>query len=82
MKTGFRGTFVISWTQTEIDGLEAAPVSALDVGAAWSWRGEALRVDGPSDLLRLDMADGEKDLQPARGPFGASSCWRSRAESH
>ncbi|WP_417816467.1 Hint domain-containing protein [Tritonibacter scottomollicae] len=63
MKTGFRGTFVISWTQTEIDGLDAAPISALDVGAAWSWHGDALRVDGPSDLLRLDMADGEKDLR-------------------
>jgi hypothetical protein len=63
MKTGFRGTFVISWTQTEIDGLDAAPVAALDVGAAWSWHGDALRVDGPSELLRLDMADGEQDLR-------------------
>ena len=63
MKTGFRGTFVISWTQTEIDGLEAAPVAALEVGAAWSWHGDAVRVDGPSELLRLDMADGEQDLR-------------------
>ncbi|EEW58992.1 conserved hypothetical protein [Ruegeria sp. TrichCH4B] len=63
MKTGFCGTFVISWTQTEIDGLEAAPVAALEVGAAWSWHGDAVRVDGPSELLRLDMADGEQDLR-------------------
>lgn len=63
MKTGFRGTFVISWSQTEVDGLLAAPVEAIDVGAAWSWQGEAVRVDGPAELLRLDMANGESDLR-------------------
>ncbi len=59
MKTGFRGTFVISWSQTEVDGLEAAPVQSLSVGAAWSWRGDVVRVDGPSELLRLERADGD-----------------------
>jgi len=34
MGTGFRGTFVISWSQTEIDGLDATPVQNLTVGAA------------------------------------------------
>ncbi|TDE36619.1 Hint domain-containing protein [Antarcticimicrobium sediminis] len=63
MKTGFRGTFVISWSQTEIDGLEDAPVGALDVGAAWSWRGDTVRVDGPNGLLRLDGADGEAEIR-------------------
>jgi hypothetical protein len=63
MKTGFTGTFVISWSQTDVDGLDAAPIAALTVGAAWSWRGEAVRVDGPNDLLRLDQADGEADLR-------------------
>ena len=59
MKTGFSGTFVISWTQTEVDGLEAAPVQSLNVGAAWSWRGDVVRVDGPGELLRLERADGD-----------------------
>ena len=63
MKTGFKGTFVISWSQTEIDGLDAAPVQSLNVGAAWSWRGDAVRVDGPSDVLRLDRADGSANLR-------------------
>ncbi|MEP1765687.1 MAG: Hint domain-containing protein [Sulfitobacter sp.] len=63
MGTGFRGTFVISWSQTEIDGLDAAPVQALSVGAAWAWRGDAVRVDGPSDVLRLDDADGAENLR-------------------
>jgi hypothetical protein len=63
MKTGLRGTFVISWAQTEVDGLEAAPIQSLTVGAAWAWRGDAVRVDGPSDVLRLDRADGEISLR-------------------
>ncbi|MCX7567257.1 Hint domain-containing protein [Sulfitobacter sp. F26169L] len=63
MGTGFCGTFVISWSQTEIDGLDAAPVQALSVGAAWAWRGDAVRVDGPSDVLRLNDADGTENLR-------------------
>tara|TARA_R110000850_G_scaffold8011_18_gene29860 strand:- start:565 stop:1641 length:1077 start_codon:yes stop_codon:yes gene_type:complete len=62
-KTGFKGTFVVSWAQTEIDGLDAAPVQSLKVGAAWAWRGDAIRVDGPNDVLRLDQADGAEDLR-------------------
>ncbi len=63
MKTGFRGTFVISWSQTELDGLEAAPVYSLKTGAAWAWRGDTIRVDGPNDVLRLDQADGADILR-------------------
>ncbi len=63
MKTGFKGTFVISWSQTEIDGLEVAPVQSINVGAAWSWRGDAIRVDGPLDVLRLDRANGSANLR-------------------
>ncbi|WP_137701706.1 Hint domain-containing protein [Marimonas lutisalis] len=63
MGTGFRGTFVISWSQTEVDGFRTAPVYALSVGASWSWRGDAVRVDGPSELLRLEQADGEQNIR-------------------
>ena len=63
MKTGFKGTFVISWSQTEVDGLDGAPVHSLSVGAAWSWRGDAVRVDGPADVLRLDGANGSENLR-------------------
>jgi hypothetical protein len=63
MKTGFRGAFVISWSQTEVDGLQAAPLHTLNVGAAWSWSGEVVRVDGPSEILRLDGANGEIDCR-------------------
>ena len=63
MRAGYTGTFVISWSQTEVDGLEAALHTSLKVGAAWSWRGDALRVDGPNDLLQLDKADGAEQLR-------------------
>lgn len=53
MTTAYLGTFVIPWRQTEIDGLAAAPVEALAVGAAWSWHGDTVRVDGPGQLLQL-----------------------------
>jgi hypothetical protein len=42
------GTFVISWAQTEVDGIVGAPVASLDAGATWIWRGEPVRIDGAS----------------------------------
>ncbi len=53
MGTGFNGTYVIAWAQTEVDGLRAALPCALAAGATWRWTGEAVRVDGPSDVLQL-----------------------------
>lgn len=61
--TGIRATFVISWSQTEIDGLMAAPGNLVLPGATWRWQGRALRVDGVADLLRLDAALGAEDLR-------------------
>ncbi|MBM1220101.1 Hint domain-containing protein [Ponticoccus sp. SC2-23] len=63
MMTGFRGTFVISWSQSELDGIWGAPISALSVGSAWSWTGEAVRVDGPPGVLSLGEAEGMADIR-------------------
>lgn len=63
MKTGFKGTFVISWSQTELDGFWSAPLENLRVGAAWGWTGEAVRVDGPAEILPLGDAVGEVDIR-------------------
>lgn len=63
METSFRGTFVISWAQTELDGDWAAPISALAVGSAWSWTGDAVRVDGPPGVLTLGEARGMADIR-------------------
>ncbi len=62
MKTGSSGTFVVSWAQTEFDGQAAGSVDALRVGMEWSWAGQAVRVDGPTDVLPLGEATGEGDL--------------------
>jgi hypothetical protein len=63
MRTGFRGTFVICWSQTEVDGLDNAAIADLDIGSVWCWRGDAIRIDGPDGLLRLDGAQGEAELR-------------------
>lgn len=63
MKTGPKGTFVISWTQTEVDGLVAAPIDMLAVGALWRWTGAVVRVDGQGDLLRLEGPEGAADMR-------------------
>ncbi len=63
MKTGSRGTFVISWAQTEVDGLAASTLDALSVGVAWRWGGEAVRVDRPQDTLLLESPEGKADMQ-------------------
>ena len=61
--TGFQGTFVISWAQTEVDGLAIPPRGAIGVGASWRWSGTAVRVDGPQDVLQLNDAEGEADFR-------------------
>lgn len=63
MKTGCCGTFVITWRQLEIGGEADAPLEFLHVGMSWRWRGEALRVDGPRDLLVLRGAAGEAEMR-------------------
>lgn len=60
--SGASGTFVISWAQTELDGIRAAPLPSLIIGAQWRWWGEAVRVDGPAGLLVLHGAEGEAEL--------------------
>lgn len=62
MRTGFSGTFVIAWTQGELDGLRSAPLTALTVGASWRWTGEAVCVDGARDVYVLENAIGQAEL--------------------
>lgn len=63
MGTGSKGTFVISWSQTEIDGLAAAPLDVLAVGASWRWTGQPVRVDGQGGMLLLEGAEGIADIR-------------------
>lgn len=72
MISGCTNAFLISWAQTEIDGLEAAPVLNLDVGSAWSWRGDAVAT-GP---LAFDPVDAEGDGADARRKQAAKAVHR------
>ena len=63
MKTGFTGTFVIPWTQTETDGVAAASLDMLRIGAVWRWSGAPVRLDGPERVLRLEGAEGVAQLR-------------------
>ncbi len=63
METSFRGTFVISWSQTQTDGETAATPTTLAAGKTWRWEGDVVRIDGPGALLRLDEANGESELR-------------------
>ncbi|VDC26064.1 Hint domain-containing protein [Pseudogemmobacter humi] len=63
MTAGSRATFVISWSQTEADGLRAVSPSAIVTGATWRWLGEAVRVDAPGNILLLEGAQGEADVR-------------------
>jgi hypothetical protein len=57
MKTGYRGTFVITWLQTEVDGLTGVPAGAIHIGSTWRWSGRATRVDDTRDILVLEGAE-------------------------
>jgi hypothetical protein len=63
MNMGSLGTFVISWSQTEVDGVAGAPKSLLTVGATWRWSGVIVRIDRPQDVLLLSEANGAADLR-------------------
>lgn len=56
MTTCVRGTFLVSWAQTQLGGEGAAPPEALVTGANWRWSGEAVRIDAPGHALELGAA--------------------------
>lgn len=54
---------VLSWAQTEVEGLRAAPLDLLRPGATWRWTGAATRVDRPDRVLRLEGAAAPAELR-------------------
>lgn len=71
MMTGPEGTFVISWSQTEIDGLSGAPASSLDAGAMWIWRGEPVRIDGATGGVRGAYPNESREMHRRRAAASA-----------
>ena len=59
MKAGYNGRIAVFWSQTEIDGLEAAPLAELVFGVAWSWHGRVTRLPeaGPQFSGQSDFGD-------------------------
>lgn len=43
--SGKSASYLISWSQTSVEGLRSPPVPAIETGASWSWAGEALPLD-------------------------------------
>lgn len=62
MAPATRGTFVISWSQTAVDGCAGPRSDMLVAGALWRWTGDALRLDQPG-VLRLEAPEGAADLR-------------------
>ncbi len=62
MATRGSGTFLISWAQTELDGLVGTDPGAVAMGSTWRWNGSALRVDCPRDILLLENPQGSAEL--------------------
>lgn len=63
MNAGSLGTFVISWSQTEVDGVAGAAPALVTVGATWRWSGPVVRVDRAQDVLLLHGAEGATDMR-------------------
>ncbi len=61
MATPAPGTFLIPWTQAELDGLTGTPPGNLYVGATWRWTGQAIRIDDPRDIFVLQAGQGIAD---------------------
>ncbi|MCB2092813.1 MAG: Hint domain-containing protein [Rhodobacteraceae bacterium] len=59
---GSRGACVISWAQTEIDSIRAAPFAALAIGAQWRWWGKATGIDRHDEILTLQDPLGASHL--------------------
>lgn len=79
MTTGFKGAFLVSWTETQVDGQKAAPFDALVTGAHWRWDGTAVRIDGPGRALALGLDDDSvsnrrRAARFARRLVGAALC--------
>lgn len=53
-------TYLISWTQTQLDATPNAPVMAADCGALWTWHGEPVRIDDAYGSSRHQPGESQK----------------------
>lgn len=79
-QTRTHASFAIAWHLTETDGVRAAPLSDLRLGATWSWSGEALRLDAHDPALRRHPQDHEDRRAKAARVVAQLSGLDARAE--
>lgn len=63
MGTGFRGAFVISWTQTWVEGYPAEQQQELAAGMTWRWFGHARALEGDGAALTLTASRDHAELR-------------------
>jgi len=63
MGTGFRGAFVISWTQTWVEGYPAEQQQDLTAGMTWRWFGHARALEGDGAALTLTASRDHAELR-------------------
>ncbi len=80
MNAVLRGTFVISWEQTEVDGIAAAPIAAISRGAVWRWSGAVQCIDGPGGVLTPQRIS-EREACRARAARAVRRFWRPAGSS-
>ena len=80
MNAVLRGTFVISWEQTEVDGIRAAPLAAIGRGAAWRWSGAVQCIDGAGGVLTQQRIS-EREACRARAARAVRRFWSPAGRS-
>lgn len=63
MGTGLRGTFMISWAQTLVEGYPADKNQELAEGMTWRWHGRALPLEGDGAALLLTASRDHEELR-------------------
>jgi hypothetical protein len=62
-RVGLDGVFAVEWDYVESDGITGLDPHWLRVGAELRWRGTATRLDGQSQLLKLQHAPSVKPMR-------------------
>jgi hypothetical protein len=45
------GSYIISWSQTCVEGLRSPPLASVETGASWAWSGASVELEAPDVTL-------------------------------
>lgn len=63
MKTGFKGTYVLTSDQIQLDGSQCGTAQLPQTGQVWLWHGDAVRLDGAHSPLILSNEIGREGFR-------------------